>query len=107
MYSFSWKIADKNGEEQLVPCPMNEEPLKLLPTNVRNEVIDNLNKNISSEDYKLKLDGALNPVNEYYYNQLMEMHGGDYRKVLDHVVVRRVVLSEKKPCGNRNIPTQG
>ena len=24
----------------------------------------------------LKLDGALNPVNEFYYNQLMEMHGG-------------------------------
>jgi serine protein kinase len=77
LYSFSWKIADKNGEEQLVPCPMNEEPLKLLPTKVRNEVISNLNKNISSDDYKLKLDGALNPVNEYYYNQLMEMHGGD------------------------------
>ena len=99
LYSFSWKIADKNGEEQLVPCPMNEEPLKLLPTNVRNEVISNLNKNISSDDYKLKLDGALNPVNEYYYNQLMEMHGGDYRKVLDHVVVRRVVLSEKNRVG--------
>ena len=29
----------------------------------------------------------------------MELHGGDYRKVLDHIVVRRVVLSEKNRIG--------
>ena len=27
------------------------------------------------------------------------MHGGDYRKVLDHIVVRRVTLSEKNRVG--------
>ena len=39
LYSFSWKISDKDGNEVLVPCPMNEEPLKLLPDDVRNEII--------------------------------------------------------------------
>ena len=48
---------------------------------------------------KLKLDGALNPVNEFYYNQLMEMHGGDYRKVLDHIVVTPCCFSEKNRVG--------
>ena len=78
---------------------MNEEPLKLLPDNIRNEIINNLNSKASDDDYKLKLDGALNPVNEFYYNQLMERHGGDYRKVLEHIVVRRITLSEKNRVG--------
>jgi serine protein kinase len=99
LYSFSWKLSDKDGVESLIPCPMNEEPLKLLPDDIRNQIIDNLNANLKSDDYKLKLDGALNPVNEFYHNQLMELHGGDYRKVLDHIVIRRVSLSEKNRVG--------
>ena len=99
LYSFSWKLTDKDGNDTLVPCPMNEEPLKLLPDDVRNQILGNLNASRNDDDYKLKLDGALNPVNEFYYNQLMEMHNGDYRKVLDHIVIRRVTLSEKNRVG--------
>ena len=43
LYSFSWKVSDKDGNDTLVPCPMNEEPLKLLPDDVRNEIISKLN----------------------------------------------------------------
>ena len=39
LYSFSWKLTDKDGNDTVVPCPMNEEPLKLLPDEVRNEII--------------------------------------------------------------------
>ena len=46
LYSFSWKLTDKDGNESLVACPMNEEPLKLLPTKVREEIINNLNSKI-------------------------------------------------------------
>ena len=99
LYSFSWKLTDKDGNDTIVPCPMNEEPLKLLPDDVRNQIISNLNASRDADDYKLKLDGALNPVNEFYYNQLMELHGGDYRKVLDHIIIRRVTLSEKNRVG--------
>jgi serine protein kinase len=99
LYSFSWKIKDENNHTKLVPCPMNEEPLKLLPTDVRNEIVGKLNDKLSESDYCIKLDGDLNPVNEYYYNLLMDKYNGDYRKVLDHVVVRRVVLSEKNRVG--------
>ena len=99
LYSFSWKLTDKDGNDTVVPCPMNEEPLKLLPDDVRGEIINKLNSKAADDDYKLKLDGALNPVNEFYYNQLMEIHGGDYRKVLEHIVIRRVTLSEKNRVG--------
>ena len=31
LYTFSWKVRDAEGREQLCPCPMHEEPLKLIP----------------------------------------------------------------------------
>ena len=99
LYSFSWKLTDENGNKKLVPCPMNEEPLKLLPEDIKESIISKINASLDADAYRIKLDGALNPVNEFYYDQLMELHGGDYRKVLDHVVVRRVVLSEKNRIG--------
>jgi serine protein kinase len=99
LYSFSWKLTDESGNEKLVPCPMNEEPLKLLPEDIKESIISKINSTLDKDDYRIKLDGALNPVNEFYYNQLMELHGGDYRKVLDHIVVRRVALSEKNRIG--------
>ena len=99
LYSFSWKTTDKDGKEKLVPCPMNEEPLKLLPDDIREKILDRLNDNLEHDEYVLKLDGSLNPVNEYYYNQFMEKYKGDYRKVLEQVVVRRVILSETNRVG--------
>ena len=99
LYSFSWKLTDKDGNEKLVPCPMNEEPLKLLPDDIKDSIISKINESLDDDAYRIKLDGALNPVNEFYYDQLMELHNGDYRKVLDHVVVRRVALSEKNRIG--------
>lgn len=99
LYSFSWKTTNDDGKEEIVPCPMNEEPLKLLPDNVRAQVVDKLNQLIDAGEYQIKLDGALNPVNEFYYGNLMEKYKGDYRKVLDHIIVRRVTLSEKNRVG--------
>ena len=99
LYSFSWKLTDEQGNEKLVPCPMNEEPLKLLPDDIKDSIISKINESLKDDAYRIKIDGALNPVNEFYYNQLMELHKGDYRKVLDHVVVRRVALSEKNRIG--------
>ena len=99
LYSFSWKLTDEQGNEKLIPCPMNEEPLKLLPDDIKDSIISKINESLDDDAYRIKLDGALNPVNEFYYDQLMELHNGDYRKVLDHVVVRRVALSEKNRIG--------
>jgi len=102
LYSFSWKVTDPNtNKEIVVPCAMNEEPLKLLPDEVRSNVVESLNSKLEADGcvYRLKIDGSLNPKNEYYYNMLMDRYNGDYTKVLDHVIVRRVALSERKRIG--------
>ena len=98
LYSFSWLI-EENGEEKLIPCTMNEEPLKVLPDDIRENVLAALNKKLGKDSYTLKLDGHISPVNEYYRNLLLKKYNGDYTKVLKHVIVRRVTLSEKDRVG--------
>ena len=98
LYSFSW-IIEENGTEKIIPCTMNEEPLKLLPTNVRKSILEKLNSDLADDDYILKLDGHISPANEYYRNELLKKYEGDYTKVLNHIVVHRVLLSEKDRIG--------
>lgn len=101
LYSYSWMIPDDENPDKLIeiPCPMNEEPLKLLPTSVRAKVLSDLNGKLGEDEYKLKLDGNLSPLSEYYQQLLMDRYNGDYLKVLSHVRVRRVILSEKNRVG--------
>ncbi|HLU39706.1 MAG TPA: serine protein kinase [Planctomycetota bacterium] len=93
LYTFSWKI-----DGQLIPAPMNEEPLLLVPPPARTRLLDALNKKARAS-YKLRLDFDLSPVSRYYYEQLLKSYDGDWEKVLDHVVVRRMLVSEKDRVG--------
>ena len=94
LYTYSWVL--DNGEE--LSCPMNEEPLKLIPESVRGKIMDELNERCDRE-FALKVIGDLNPMSRYYYNDFMKQHDGDWTKVLAHVRVRRLVLSEKDRVG--------
>ena len=100
LYSFSWRIENEDGEEKIIPCPMNEEPLKLLPDRIRDKILNELNTKLESTGgYRVSLDGNLSPVSEYYQKELLRKYDGDYLKVLDHIIVRRVVISEKNRVG--------
>jgi serine protein kinase len=101
LYSFSWLIPRDDNPEmmEVIDCPMNEEPLKLLPIEVRQKVIDDLNKQLPADEYKIKIDGNLSPLSEFYQKKLLDIYDGDYLKMLEHVQVRRVTLSEKNRVG--------
>lgn len=101
MYSFSWMVPSEEDPSKTIeiPCPMNEEPLKLLPEDIREQIVSDLNGKLGPDHYKIKLDGNLSPLSEYYQGKLLDMYNGDYVKVLDHVKIRRVVLSEKNRVG--------
>ena len=98
LYSFSWRV-EEDGVEKIIPCAMNEEPLKVLPRHVRDEILKKLNKQLPKDNYILRLDGPLNPKNEYYRKKLLDKYDGDYTAMLDHVIVRRIILSEKDRVG--------
>ena len=93
LYTFAWKI---DGEE--IPSPMNEEPLLLLPKDARNKVLAHLQKKARTS-YRLRQDFDLSPVSRYYLETLLKRYEGDFEKVLSHVVVKRLVISEKDRVG--------
>ncbi len=93
LYSFSWHVDD-----EVVPSPMHQEPLLLVPEDSRAEIYERLN-NTERAEYELGLEGELDPVSRFYYQMLMERYDGDWKKVVSHVRVRRLVLSESDRVG--------
>ena len=88
--------------------PMNENPLKLMPKNMRDEFLKEVNsahhEMCSEEDreniYKLICDGDLNPRCKLFMKMLLERYKGDWHKVVEnHIVVIRRVHSEIDRCG--------
>ena len=77
---------------------MHEEPLKLIPRNVRHKVLAEINASLS-ESEKIRVEGDLDPFCRKTYEDLLVRYDGDWRKVMDHVVVRRISLSEKDRRG--------
>ena len=93
LYSIVW-----DTEDGVMDCPMHEEPLRLVPLNLRSQIIAHLNANNTS-DYKITIKGELCPACRHVYRQLMERYQGDWGKVVEHVRVRRLVLSEQDRIG--------
>ncbi|MBI2922534.1 MAG: serine protein kinase, partial [Planctomycetes bacterium] len=97
LYTFAWEDNDASGG--FSPCPMHEEPLKLLPLDVRETLLKDLNATLGPGNYQLRIDGDLCPACRRTCNDLMAKYRGDWRKVLSHVKVRRLMLSEKDRIG--------
>src|SRR5579862_9609906 len=96
LYSFSWDLPEAPGVLQ--PCPMHEEPLKLIPLDQRERVLHEINERTRGE-YKITLEGDLCPFCRYIFRSLMDKFAGDWAKVMKHIRVRRMTLSEKDRRG--------
>jgi serine protein kinase len=97
LYALGWTI---EGATQW--CPMNEEPLHLVPEGFRGDVTAELNEgHESQEDHSelVKIVGELCPFCRYVYTDLRKKYAGDWTRVVDDVRVRRVILSEKDRIG--------
>lgn len=94
LYTYGWKQED--GEYQ--DCPMHEDPLRLIPLDTRDRVLDEINKSGKGR-YRLEMTGPLCPFCRFTYQKLMEESHGDWTKIVEQVRVRRVILSEKDRVG--------
>ncbi|MEM7261609.1 MAG: serine protein kinase [Planctomycetota bacterium] len=94
LYTFEWQ----NEHGDWVANPMHEEPLYLVPEPARQELLDHLSA-IDGCRYKLRLNGSLCPFSRWYYNFYMEKYDGDWNQVINHVRIKRLVLSEKDRVG--------
>ncbi len=77
---------------------MNDEPLKLIPEEIRAKILEELNRGQKSQ-YKVAIKGDLDPASRFVYREFLKHYDGDWMKVLDHVRVTRLVLSEKDRIG--------
>jgi len=96
LYTYAWKGAE-DGE--IHPCPMNEEPLRLIPPELRDKVAAEINA-AARKDYKVAIEGDICPFCRQFYSELMATCGGDWQKMVDeNIEVRRLVFSEKDRVG--------
>lgn len=115
-YTYKWvnlpTEADDKGPaiftEATDVSPMNENPLKLMPRNMRDEFLKEVNsahyEMTPEEDrdnvYRLICDGDLNPRCKLFMKMLLERYRGDWLQVVqNHIVVIRRVHSEIDRCG--------
>jgi serine protein kinase len=103
LYTFVWK---RNGLEKThifgasdqIPCPMHEEPLRLIPTEIRKKVLRQIDEG-ADEEHRLHVEGDLCPPCRLIFKELMTHYQGDWSKVMSHIKVRRITLSEKDRLG--------
>ena len=99
LYSFGWRLTDGDGKNEHIHwCPMHEEPLKLVPAQARTQMVARLNEHLSDSN-QICVEGHLDPFCRRTLDDLLKKYDYDFDKVLEHVVVRRVVLSEKDRIG--------
>lgn len=104
LYTFEW-IDNPQSPHGLLGAgvtemitPMHEEPMLLIPEDLRPKFLDELNRGAKG-DFRVQLQGDLCPASRYIFTKLMEKHDGDVSKVLEYVRVKRMVLSEADRIG--------
>jgi serine protein kinase len=98
LYTFSWEMKDADGNLVRHRCPMHEEPLKLIPPDARVGVLAGINAELP-EDRQIRVEGNLDPFCRKMYEDLLIEHDGDWNRVIDHIVVHRLMLSEQDRRG--------
>jgi len=96
LYTMGW--ADEETDE-IHWCPMNEEPLHLVPEWFRPETEAQLNAGRGEDDYQVRIRGELDPFCRFMYNERLKKYGGDWTRVIKDVRVKRLILSEKDRLG--------
>ena len=101
LYSYHWELPGElarfaGGSEEF-ECPMHDEPLRLIPKAWRQQTVDKLA--LGNDDFRVKIKGDVNPACRLIFKELMEHYKGDFEKVMKHVKVKRLVLSEQDRVG--------
>lgn len=113
LYSFSWLLDDRcevtpmEGNAQQArrdhafPSPMHEDPMVLVPKAARDSLTATFNEGYTPEHRggEVRVLGEPDPFSRKILEDLMSFYDGDWKKVMEHVQVRRIVLSEKDRVG--------
>ena len=98
LFTYGWK----NDDGTVLWCPMHEDPLNLVPNESRAEICRYLNEGHDPQNgshYGIEITGELCPLCRFVFRERLERLGGDWTKVVDQAVVKRLVLSEQDRIG--------
>src|SRR5215212_6773831 len=105
LYTFDWYLGDEDDfdsaalkETDWDPCPMHEEPLHLIPIELRERFVGQFNEGREEAD-RIRIVGDMCPSCRYNYREQMLRYGGDWNKMIRRIRVRRLVFSEQDRVG--------
>ena len=106
-YTYKWVGLPFEGNdalytEDMAMAPLNENPLKLMPFEMRSAFLKDVNKEYVEQggNYELICEGELNPRCKLFMNELLRKYDGDWAKVVEkHIKVVRKVHSEVDRVG--------
>jgi serine protein kinase len=100
LYAHGWRADPSSvGADGIQWCPMHEDPLHLIPLEGQETLYLELNSRMDPKDYRIVSTGNLCPFCRKMYQDFMTAYDGDWNKVMSHVAVRRLILSEKDRVG--------
>lgn len=94
LYTYYWSLDD----DERMDCPMHEDPLRLIPLEFRPTILADLNEGLDPVD-RIHIEGDLCPACRFVFNQLLEKYQGDWLEVINHIRVKRLLISEKDRIG--------
>jgi serine protein kinase len=94
LFTFAWKTDDGWAR-----CPMHEEPLHLVPHELRPTLLARINQRHTGDGAEVVIRGELCPFCRQMMNERMLKHDGDWHQVLEEIKVYRVILSEQDRVG--------
>jgi serine protein kinase len=109
LYTYEWALPEElrylTAGEETFRSPMNEEPLKLIPPEWRQQAIEEFglfdpgDPEAGRKPFKPYVPGQLNPACRFIFKELLAIYRGDWAKVIQHVRVRRMLISEEDRVG--------
>lgn len=112
-YTFKWTNLPTGKDDGIYTqaedeSPMHEDPLKLLPPDIRKQFVKELNEiyveqtsdKDKSSSYKLNVEGELDPRSKKFMKELLLRYKGDWLQVVEnHIRVVRKTHSETDRMG--------
>jgi serine protein kinase len=95
LFSFSWKGDNGNWQK----CPMHEDPLRLVPHELRPTLLTRLNEGRKHDEVQVLVSGELCPFCRQMYNERLARVDGDWHRMLEDVKAYRLILSEQDRIG--------
>ena len=96
LYTLGWHDPET---DEVHWCPMNEEPLHLVPQRFRAQVCEQLNAGRGPDEFHVSITGELDPYCRFMYGERLKKYDGDWTRVVRDVRIKRIILSEQDRIG--------